>query len=213
MVASLNSARPIESGSGAKSSGVCTSPGAPGSSVTMPLSVMSGAIWPKTAVARSRSGTYCRKRSTPSIPYPVGVVIWPIRSHVTSVARSSQGCRTWRACSVPAIRPVMISDAGRPSSGIHHGACGQPSRTGSANAVPPSAGAVASSQPHAPATRSSSQTLVWCRMRRASSTAADWLAGARPSGSSAWPKPPSGLRYAATASRTGCAPPPSNSRS
>jgi hypothetical protein len=32
-------------------------------------------------------------------------------------------------------------------------------------------------------------------------------------GSRAWPKPPSGLRYAATASRTRDAPPPSNSRS
>src|SRR5205823_9403941 len=44
-------------------------------------------------------------------------------------------------------------------------------------------------------------------------TAAGWLEGVRPSGSSACPNPPSEFRKAATASRTGRASPPEKSRS
>ena len=50
----------------------------------------------------------------------------PIRFHITSVAPSSQGWLTPRACNVPAIMPVATSEAGWPSSGTHQGACGQP---------------------------------------------------------------------------------------
>ena len=88
----------------------------------------------------------------------------------------------------------MISEAGLPSSGAHHGACGQPSTDGSTNAAPPSAGAVAASQSQAPAASSADHASASCRMRSPSSTAGGWLAGVRPSGSRPCPNPPSGLR-------------------
>jgi hypothetical protein len=109
----------------------------------------------------------------------------PILFHMTSVAPSSQGWRTLRACSVPAIMPVATSEAGCPSSGTHQGACGQSSTGGSTKAAPPSAGATAASQSHAPRTRSSSHAPVSFMMRSAISAAAGWLPGARQSGSSA----------------------------
>ncbi len=104
---------------------------------------------------------------------------------MTSVAPSSQGWLTPRACSVPAIIPVAMSEAGSPSSGTHQGACGQAARGGSTKAAPPSAGATAASQSQAPRTRFSSHAFASLRMRRAMSAAAGWLPGARQSGSSA----------------------------
>ena len=108
-----------------------------------------------------------------------------------------------------------MSDAGWPASGTHQGACGQSSRAcgpASTNAAPPSAGATEASQSHAPRTSASSHASASSMMRRAISTAGGWLPGARQSGSSPWPNPPSSLRYAATASRTGPAGPSANSR-
>ena len=74
----------------------------------------------------------------------------------------------------------MDSDGGGPGSGTHQGACGQRSTLASTNTTPPPAGAVASSQAHAPATSSSSHTSVSCRIRRASSAAAGWLSRGSP---------------------------------
>ena len=89
---------------------------------------------------------------------------------------------------------MAMSEAGCPSSGTHQGACGQPARVASTKAAPPSAGATDASQSHAPRTRASSQTSASSMMRSAIAAAAGWLPGARQSGSSAWPKPPSSLR-------------------
>ena len=128
------------------------------------------------------------------MPYGPASSSASIRAHIRSLARVSHGCSTPRAWSTPAIGPVVISEAGRPSCGCHHGACGQPSTLGSTDAAPPSAGAVRSSQSQAPAARPASQASASCSVCSARATAAGWLAGVRPSGSSAWPKPPSGLR-------------------
>ena len=136
-----------------------------------------------------------------------------MRSQSRSVARSSHGCENPRPCSRPAIWPVETREAGEPGSGTHHGARGQPSMVGSTNVEPPSAGAWACSQSQAPETRPASQASASSRMPSASAIAAGWVAGSRPSGSRPWPNPPSGLRYAATASLTGVASPPANSRS
>ena len=158
--------------------------------------MISGPTRAKASRARSRSGTCWRKLSTPNISYPPGSVRVLILFHITSVAPSSQGWLTPRACSVPAIMPVAMSEAAEwPSSGTHQGACGHPARVGSTKAAPPSAGAAAAvSQSQVPRTRSSSQASASSRTRKAISVAAGWLPGARQSGSSAWPKPPSSLR-------------------
>src|SRR3984957_17697596 len=67
---------------------------------------------------------------------------------MTSAARSRQGWATPRAYSSPVIWPVWISDAGCPSSGTHHGACGPSATEGSTNAAPPSAGQAHQPQRH-----------------------------------------------------------------
>ena len=66
-VASSNRARASESGSGAKASTPCTSPGASGSSATSSRSRISGPTRPNASRARSRSGTCWRNASTPNI--------------------------------------------------------------------------------------------------------------------------------------------------
>ena len=114
-----------------------------------------------------------------------------MRSHSSAVARSSHGRSTPRAISTAAIGPAAMTEA--PGWTSHHGARGQPSIDGSTNTVPPSGGSVRSSQSHARVTSASSQAPASSSVRRANDTVAGWLPGLRQSGSSAWPKPPSGL--------------------
>ena len=109
------------------------------------------------------------------------------------VAPSSHGCCTPRACSVPAISPVVMSE-GAPSPGAIQGAHGQPAMDGSANTAPPPGGAWAASHSHAPSASPVSQASVSCRTLSANAMASGWLPGQRESGSSAWPNPPSALR-------------------
>ena len=100
------------------------------------------------------------------MPYGPASSSASIRAHIRSLARVSHGCSTPRAWSTPAIGPVVISEAGRPSCGCHHGACGQPSTLGSTDAAPPSAGEVRSSQSQAPVARNrcaASMSGVACR--------------------------------------------------
>ncbi|HUN36161.1 MAG TPA: class I SAM-dependent methyltransferase [Trebonia sp.] len=66
MVRSSNSRRAIDPGRGAKSSGVWTSPAPAGSRATTRGSSSSGRTFSRATAARSRSGTWSRKRHTPS---------------------------------------------------------------------------------------------------------------------------------------------------
>ncbi len=68
-MASSKRRRAIESGFGAKSSGVWTSPSASGSSATSSRSNSSPPTRSKACSARPRSGTCCRNFSTPRNPY------------------------------------------------------------------------------------------------------------------------------------------------
>ena len=110
------------------------------------------------------------------------------------MAWSSHGCAVPPAYSVPASSPVVISEAGRPSSGTIQGACGQSLLASVTDTTPPPSGAFAASHSQTPWANAASHAPSSSRARSAKSAASGWLPGLRVSGSSAWPNPPSGLR-------------------